>query len=67
LAKTLAAKYSADANVAELAVEIAMARLQLEISDHVTGFVHVQTNPYHSYDTEKIVKGARSKLDVILH
>lgn len=39
-----------------------MVKLQLEISHHITGFVHVQTNPYHSYDTQKTVKGARSKL-----
>lgn len=37
-----------------------MVKLQFEISHHVTGFVHVQTNPYYSYDTEKTVKGARS-------
>ncbi|TVY33233.1 Transaldolase [Lachnellula occidentalis] len=42
-----------------LAGEIAMVKLQYEISKHVTGFVHIQTNPYHSYDTEKTVSDAR--------
>ena len=37
-----------------------MVKLQLEISKHVTGFVHVQTNPYYSYDTMKTVKNAES-------
>ena len=36
-----------------------MVILQLEMSRHVTGFVHVQTNPYYSYDTDKTVKNAR--------
>ncbi|TVY86278.1 Transaldolase [Lachnellula willkommii] len=44
-----------------LAGEIAMVKLQYEISKHVTGFVHIQTNPYHSYDTEKTVSDAQSK------
>ncbi|TVY20868.1 Transaldolase [Lachnellula arida] len=42
-----------------LAGEIAMVKLQYEISKHVTGFVHIQTNPYHSYDTEKTVSDAQ--------
>jgi len=37
-----------------------MVRLQLEISKYVTGFVHVQTNPYYSYDTVRTVKNAES-------
>jgi len=43
-----------------------MVKLQYDISKHVTGFVHVQTNPYHSYDTEKMVKDARSIVYVML-
>lgn len=39
-----------------------MASFQLEISRHVTGFVHVQTNPYFSYDTDKTATNARSML-----
>ncbi|TVY27505.1 Transaldolase [Lachnellula hyalina] len=42
-----------------LAGEIAMVKLQYGISKHVTGFVHIQTNPYHSYDTEKTVSDAQ--------
>jgi transaldolase len=39
-----------------------MVKLQLDIARHVTGFVHVQTNPFHSYDTEKTIADAKSKL-----
>jgi hypothetical protein len=38
-----------------------MIKLQIRISERVKGFVHVQTNPYHSYDTEKMVEDARSR------
>ncbi|KAL3418791.1 Transaldolase 2 [Phlyctema vagabunda] len=58
LAKRLAADHPG-VTATELAVDIAMVKLQYEISKVVTGFVHVQTNPYHSYDTEKTVKDAR--------
>ncbi|KAG4433445.1 hypothetical protein IFR05_011071 [Cadophora sp. M221] len=58
MAKKLAPKYP-ELSSAELAVEIVMVSLQLEISHHVTGFVHVQTNPYYSYDMDKTVKNAR--------
>ncbi|PBP28269.1 transaldolase [Diplocarpon rosae] len=51
----------------ELAVEIAMVSLQLEISRHVTGFVHVQTNPYYSYDTYKTVQSARRIVELFGH
>jgi transaldolase len=37
-----------------------MVKLQLEMSKYITGFVHVQTNPYYSFDTEKTVKNAQS-------
>ncbi|KAH7409507.1 transaldolase [Cadophora sp. MPI-SDFR-AT-0126] len=58
MSKMLAQKF-AEISVEELAVEIVMVSLQLEVSYHVTGFVHVQTNPYYSYDTDKTVKNAR--------
>ncbi|PMD65206.1 transaldolase [Hyaloscypha bicolor E] len=57
LATALGSKYP-NTPVKELFVEISMVKLQLEISKHVTGFVHVQTNPYYSYDTVKTVKNA---------
>lgn len=38
-----------------------MVALQLEISRYVTGFVHVQTNPYDSFSTEKTLASARSE------
>jgi len=62
LAIALGSKYP-NVPVRELFVEIAMVKLQLEISKHVTGFVHVQTNPYYSYDTEKTVKNAQSSFE----
>ncbi|PQE05003.1 transaldolase protein [Rutstroemia sp. NJR-2017a BBW] len=58
LAKKLAPKYP-DVPVQELAVEIALA-----ISTVITGFVHVQTNPYHSYDTSKMVSDSKKRTDV---
>lgn len=41
-----------------------MCKLQLEISRVVTGFVHIQTNPYYSYDAHKMVTNAKS---IMLH
>lgn len=38
-----------------------MVKLQVQISQQIAGFVHVQTNPYHSYDTGKMVEDATSK------
>jgi len=38
-----------------------MVKLQLEISRHITGFVHVQTNPYLSYDTHRTIEAARRR------
>lgn len=38
-----------------------MVKLLLEPSKHANGFVHVQTNPYCSYDTQKTVKKAQSE------
>ncbi|KAK0109988.1 hypothetical protein ONS95_002653 [Cadophora gregata] len=58
MSKKLGQKYP-EVSTQELAVEIVMVILQLKISHHVTGFVHVQTNPYYSYDTGKTVKNAR--------
>ncbi|KAL2010463.1 hypothetical protein VTN00DRAFT_6270 [Thermoascus crustaceus] len=42
----------------ELAVEIAMVSLALKIAPHIRGRVHVQTNPYYSYSTEKTIANA---------
>ncbi|KUJ23345.1 transaldolase [Mollisia scopiformis] len=58
MARSLASKFP-DISATELAVEIAMVNLQLAISHHVSGLVHVQTNPYYSYDTPKTVENAR--------
>lgn len=58
LAKTLSTKFP-EISVKELAVEIAMVKLQLAISYHVSGFVHVQTNPCYSFDSQKTIVNAR--------
>ncbi|KAL2220180.1 transaldolase [Thermoascus aurantiacus ATCC 26904] len=42
----------------ELAVEIAMVSLALKIAPHIRGRVHIQTNPYYSYSTEKTIANA---------
>ncbi|CAI7626872.1 unnamed protein product [Penicillium glandicola] len=55
-AAILHVKYSMDAD--ELAVEIAMVRLAVEMAKHIHGRVHVQVNPYNSYSSEKIVVNA---------
>ncbi|THD00433.1 hypothetical protein EYZ11_000160 [Aspergillus tanneri] len=47
-------------SVEELAVEVAMVRLALKIAPHIRGNVHVQTNPYYSYSTEKTIENALS-------
>ncbi|BCR91001.1 transaldolase family protein [Aspergillus chevalieri] len=44
--------------VFELAVEIAMVKLALRIAPHITGHVHIQTNPYYSFSTEKTIVNA---------
>ena len=44
-----------------------MVMLQIDISRYVTGHVHVQTNPYHSYHTDKTVKDARSRSHFVFH
>ncbi|KAA8569274.1 hypothetical protein EYC84_000935 [Monilinia fructicola] len=51
----------------ELAVEVAMVKLQLAIASVVTGFVHVQTNPYHSYDAKKMVEDAGRIISIFSH
>ncbi|KAG9238630.1 hypothetical protein BJ875DRAFT_23569 [Amylocarpus encephaloides] len=59
-----AEKYSRDFvtevfSIRELAGEIAMIKLQLRIAPYVTGFVHIQTNPVHSYNTPKTIENAK--------
>lgn len=46
---------------AELCVELAMVLLQARIAAKITGRVHVQTNPFHSYDTGRTITDARRK------
>ncbi|TVY69024.1 Transaldolase [Lachnellula suecica] len=57
LSKKLASTYP-DVLPKVLAGEIAMVMLQHGISKHITGFVHIQTNPYHSYNTLSTIADA---------
>lgn len=42
----------------ELAIEIAMVQLSLQIAPHISGIVHTQTNPRYAYDTLATVSNA---------
>ncbi|KAK1143872.1 hypothetical protein N8T08_005985 [Aspergillus melleus] len=54
-------------SVEELAVEIAMVKLALKIVPHVRGHVHIQTNPYYSYSTEKTIVNALRIVQLFQH
>ncbi|KJK78373.1 hypothetical protein H634G_06546 [Metarhizium anisopliae BRIP 53293] len=43
----------------EFVVEISMVKLQLRLIQHVTGFIHVQTNPKLAYSTASTVENAK--------
>jgi len=32
------------------------------MAPHITGFIHVQTNPFHAYSTPDTVENAKRKL-----
>ncbi|KAL1998475.1 hypothetical protein VTN02DRAFT_6097 [Thermoascus thermophilus] len=42
----------------ELAVDVAVVSLALKMAPHLRGRVHLQTNPYYAYSTEKTVANA---------
>ncbi|KAI9374487.1 hypothetical protein BJX61DRAFT_532333 [Aspergillus egyptiacus] len=65
-ARDLAPRFFA-VDVYELAVEIAMVKLALEIAPHIQGYVHVQTNPYQSYSVEKTVANAFRIVELFRH
>ncbi|KAI0018589.1 transaldolase [Xylariomycetidae sp. FL0641] len=48
-----------DATAAELAVEVMMVKLALQIVPYLKGFSHIQTNPMYSYDKAKTVANAK--------
>lgn len=54
-----------DIPVKELAVEIAMIHLQLAIAPHITGNIHIQTNPYHSYDTLRTIEDSKRIINLV--
>ncbi|PLB45986.1 transaldolase [Aspergillus steynii IBT 23096] len=54
-------------SVEELAVEIAMVQLALKIAPHIRGHVHIQTNPYYSYSTEKTIVNALRIVQLFQH
>ncbi|KAJ6107636.1 hypothetical protein N7523_008959 [Penicillium sp. IBT 18751x] len=65
-AKLLHTKYSS-ISMGELAVEIGMVRLAIAMAKHIRGLVHVQTNPYYSYSTEKTVINALRIVQLFQH
>lgn len=50
-----------DATFEELAVEVMMVRLALDIAPNLKGYSHIQTNPRWSYDVRKTIKNAERK------
>jgi len=50
-----------------LAVEIAMVKLILLLVPHLTGNVHIQINPFDSYSSERIIKGAQRIVRIFQH
>ncbi|KUL84980.1 hypothetical protein ZTR_07860 [Talaromyces verruculosus] len=42
----------------ELAVEIATVKVAIQITPHLQGKMHIQTNPYYAYSTDKTVANA---------
>ncbi|CEJ60315.1 hypothetical protein PMG11_08892 [Penicillium brasilianum] len=65
-AKSLHNKYPS-LSVDELAVEIAMVRLAIGMAKHIRGLVHVQTNPYYSFSSEKTVVNALRIVQLFQH
>lgn len=58
LAKDLSSKYP-DVKLETLAVEIGMILLALQVYPNLTGFVHIQANPFDAYSASKTVTRAR--------
>ncbi|KAL1305875.1 hypothetical protein AAFC00_004025 [Neodothiora populina] len=60
-AKSWIHEYAATGEVTfeQLATEIMMIKLSSRMAAYLTGFVHVQTNPYHAYSTERTVANAK--------
>ncbi|OJD29317.1 transaldolase [Diplodia corticola] len=48
-----------DVKIETLAVEIGTILLALQVYPNLTGFVHIQTNPFDAHSTTKTVAGAR--------
>ncbi|KAI0179072.1 putative transaldolase [Hypoxylon sp. FL1284] len=48
-----------DVSMPELAVEVMMIKLALEIVPHLKGYSHIQTNPKYSYDKQKTVESGK--------
>ncbi|KAH6679417.1 transaldolase [Halenospora varia] len=51
----------------ELAVELAMIYLQLAIAPHISGNIHIQTNPYHSYGSAKMISDSHRIIALVQH
>ncbi|KKK13382.1 hypothetical protein P175DRAFT_0512011 [Aspergillus ochraceoroseus IBT 24754] len=65
-AKALSHRFSGS-SVPGLATEIAMVKLALKIAPHIRGYVHIQTDPYQSYSTEKTVANALRIVQLFQH
>jgi transaldolase len=50
-----------------LAVEIATIKLQIEISHHITGLVHVQINPKYAYNENRVCVAAKRIIELFKH
>ncbi|PWY90769.1 transaldolase [Aspergillus heteromorphus CBS 117.55] len=64
--KSLVNKYPGLA-VEELAIEIAMISLSLKIAPYITGYIHIQINPYNAYSTKKTVANALRIISLTQH
>ncbi|EED18057.1 transaldolase, putative [Talaromyces stipitatus ATCC 10500] len=42
----------------ELAIEIATVKVAIQVTTHLQGKMHIQTNPYYAYSTEKTIANA---------
>ncbi|KID98358.1 Aldolase-type TIM barrel, partial [Metarhizium majus ARSEF 297] len=58
-ARGLLSSLQGSATFEEFVVEISMVKLQLRLIQHVTGFIHVQTNPKLAYSTASTVENAK--------
>ncbi|KAJ9644464.1 hypothetical protein H2199_003427 [Coniosporium tulheliwenetii] len=66
LAASLAPQYP-DTTPASLTVELLMISLSLLIAPHISGRLHTQTNPHHSFSTPKTIANAHRIVALYAH